>query len=287
MTRRKVCFMSVALGLLMFAFVTLPANASIVGNVYYFGATWVDQTFQENGGPIYQSKSEGAFKITVFNVTEVGGDDVYEYNYNGFDWIGIAMHVDHNDTVEFQDNKVYFDLSTTDGDADNRSESADVEVYPAWSFTHHGRHAFVNPVWSTHETDWGSAATSVESNPTVSYFTHNMGDGSFSFQIVVEVEDTVDVDGTPQDVNGTHTFIFSGAYDSDGIMSSWSLSAQLNLQNENYTSDQTVTTRVARTSGLGGPIVFDSALGTILVAAGAAGIVALVAGLAIGKRRWG
>jgi len=279
--------MSVALGLLMFAFVTLPANASIVGNVYYFEATWVDQTFQENGGPIYQSKSESAFKITVFNVTEIGGDDVYEYNYNGFDWIGIATPVDHNGTVEFQDNKVYFGLSTTDGDADNRSESTDVDVYPARSFTYHGRYVFVNPVWSTHETDWGSAATGVEADPTVSSFTHNMGDGSFSFRIVVEVEDIVDVDGTPQDVNGTHTFVFSAVYDSDGIMSSWSLSAQLSLQNENYTSDQTVTTRLARTGGLGGPIVFDSALGTILVTAGAAAIIALVAGLAIGKRRWG
>ncbi len=287
MTRKRAWFMSVALGLLMFAFVTLPANASVTGNVYYFQGTWVDQAFQENGGPIYHSKSEGAFKITVYNVTEVGGEDVYEYNYNGFDWVGVSVHVDHNDTVEFQDNKVYFDLTATDGDADNRSESADVTVYPTWSFTHHGRHAFVNPVWSTHQTDWGSAATGVEADPTVSSFTHNMGDGSFSFRIVVEVEDNVDVGGTLQDVNGTHTFVFSAAYDSDGIMSSWSLSAQLNLQNENYTSDQTVTTSIARTSGLGGPIVFDSALGTILVAAGAAGIIALVAGLAIGKRRWG
>jgi len=279
--------MSVALGLLMFAFVTLPANATVVGNTYYFAATWIDQTFQENGGPVYQSAAEGAFKITVFNVTEIGGDDVYEYNYNGFDWIGIATHVDHNDTVEFQNNKVYFDLSTTDGDSDNRSETADVNIYPTWSFTHHGRHAFVNPVWSTHETDWGSAASDVNADPTVSSFTHNMGDGSFSFRIIVEVEDTVDVDGTPQDANGTQTFVFSTSYDSDGILSTWSLSAQMSLQNENYTSDQTVTTRVARTSSLGGPVIFDSALGTILVSAGAAAAVALVVGLAIGKRRWG
>jgi hypothetical protein len=271
----------------MFAFVTLPANATVVGNTYYFAATWIDQTFQENGGPVYQSAAEGAFKITVFNVTEIGGDDVYEYNYNGFDWIGIATHVDHNDTVEFQNNKVYFDLSTTDGDSDNRSETADVNIYPTWSFTHHGRHAFVNPVWSTHETDWGSAASDVNADPTVSSFTHNMGDGSFSFRIIVEVEDTVDVDGTPQDANGTQTFVFSTSYDSDGILSTWSLSAQMSLQNENYTSDQTVTTRVARTSSLGGPVIFDSALGTILVSAGAAAAVALVVGLAIGKRRWG
>jgi hypothetical protein len=271
----------------MFAFVTLPANASIVGNVYYFEATWVDQTFQENGGPVYQSKSEGVFKITVFNITEIGGDDVYEYNYNGFDWIGISAHVDENETVEFQDNKVYFNLATTDGDADNRSESADVNLYPTRSFSYHGRYAFVNPVWSTHETDWGSAASDVEADPTVSSFTHNMGDGSFSFRIVVEVEDTVHVNGVPQDANGTQTFVFSAVYDSDGIMSSWSLTNQVSLQNENYTSDQTVTTRFARTGGLGGPIVFDSTLGTILVAAGAVGIIALVAGLAIGKRRWG
>ncbi|MFQ5831395.1 MAG: hypothetical protein ACE5H4_01685 [Candidatus Thorarchaeota archaeon] len=287
MTRKRAWFVSIAIGLLAFAFVTLPANASIVGNTYYFAATWIDQTFQENGGPIYQSEAGGVFEVTVFNVTEQGGDDVYVYNYNGFDWLTVSVPVDHNDTVDFQNNKVYFDLATTDGDADNRSEATDVEIYPTRSFTHHGRHLFVNPVWSTHETDWGSAASDVTADPTVSSFTHNSGDGSFSFRIEVDIEDTAEVDGDTQDVNGTAVFTFSASYDSDGVLSTWSLSMHTSLHNENYTSDHTISTSLARTSGLGGAVIFDPALGTTLAVAGGAAVVALAAGLAVGKKRWG
>ncbi|MHA2361473.1 MAG: hypothetical protein ACXAB6_06045, partial [Candidatus Thorarchaeota archaeon] len=128
MKRNRKLLLPFALGLLLLACAPGVAEAAITGNTYYFTGVWQETSHQENNGPIYQSKTDGQFAITVINVT--GGDD-YEYVYEGFTWVFALMATNHTDTVDFQENKVYFDLNTLDLDNDNMSESTSISVYPS------------------------------------------------------------------------------------------------------------------------------------------------------------
>ncbi|MHA1936444.1 MAG: hypothetical protein ACW97A_14320, partial [Candidatus Thorarchaeota archaeon] len=111
MKRNRKLLIPFALSLLLLACAPGVAEAAITGNTYYFAGVWLEQSYQENNGPIFQSKIDGQFAITVVNVT--GGDD-YEYIYEGFApvWFSEPWPTNHTDIVDFQDNKVYFDLDT-------------------------------------------------------------------------------------------------------------------------------------------------------------------------------
>ena len=277
------------LGTLILATTPQSTQATIEGNSYIFSAIWNEQTYQENGGPIYQSGSSGQFIVTVYNVTESGGEDVYEYNYNGFNYFITPFPVDQNESVAFQNNKVDFTLYTTDSNSNNRSESTDLDVFPQASFANPGEHLFVNPVWSTHNTDWNTAQTDVENDTTViqglTAFT-NTGSGTFGFTIVVNTEGTVNVGGTLQDVNGSQTYTFSAAYDPDGVLLNWRLADRTQWINENYTLDQTLVNSILRTSSVGPtPAPLSPELLTTIIVAVIVLVAGVLIGFFVGKRR--
>lgn len=273
-------FLPIALGLLLLAAAPQVVRADIVGNTYYFSANWSDVTYQEDGGAIYQSSVDGEFKITVLNVTEVGGDDAYEYNYQGFNVFLSPFVVNHNDTSEFMENKVYFDLTTTDIDANNRSEATGITIHPSTSLGHPGRECFVSPVWSTHNLDWNSAVNDAEANLMVREITDSIGDGAFSFRIVVDTEGT---DPDLGEMNGTLTFSFAASYDSDGILLNWENSRRSYMFNENHTMDHNIIQRFTRTTGVG-PGGLDFGAGVPVIFVGVIALGTLVLGVVIGKR---
>lgn len=271
---------------LTLAFLAPAADASIVGNTYYFEIAWLQQQYSENTGPTYHAESNGQFRVTVFNLTGSGGGDAYIYNYDGFDWDGSAVTVNQNDTVAFQDNIVYFSLTTPDRDHDNLSETPSLIVYPVRSTAHPGRTVFVNANWSIHESDWNSAVAEAEEEWTVASVVESLGGGTFSFSIAVNTEMRVDMGSWNQFVNGTTTFDFSAAYDSDGILSSWSFSSRRSLSGDDYTSEYVASMSVARIGGVGDGQLTDSSL---LIAAGWIGVGAaagIVAGALIGRKMW-
>jgi hypothetical protein len=280
-SRRKVLVPLLA-GLMLFMLIPQNASAAITGNTYYFAISWLDQTSQIDGGPVFVSSVDGQFAITVLNVTEIGGDDAYVYNYNGFTWLFSPITIDHNDTVQFQDNKVYFDLHTTDSDSNNRSESTSLSLYPGISTSHPGRNIFVNPVWSTHDADWNTAVNEAEAESTVASIASSISEGSFSFTIVVDIESE---DADYGNLTGTETYTFSASYDTDGILSSWSLSARALISNENHTIDSTATQRITRTSGTGGGLSSD--MTTQIAIMGGVAVVGIIVGVVIGKKYWG
>jgi len=271
---------------LTLAFLASAADASTIGNTYYFEIAWLQQQYSENTGPTYHAESNGQFRVTVFNLTGSGGDDAYIYNYDGFDWDGSAVTVNQNDTVAFQDNRVYFSLTTPDRDHDNLSETPSLIVYPMRSTAHPGRTVFVNANWSIHESDWNSAVADVEEDLTVASIVESLGGGTFSFSIAVNTEMRVDMGSWNQFVNGTTTFDFSASYDSDGILSSWSFLSRRSLSGDDYTSEYVVSMNVARIGGVGDGQLTDSSL---LIAAGWIGVGAvagIVAGTLIGRKMW-
>lgn len=278
MKSRRIMFLALTLSLLVLAITPQVVKADITGNTYYFTSNWLEQTYQKDSGAIFESSIDGSFSITVLNTTEVGGDDAYEYNYHGFDYFIIPYPVDHNDTVEFIEQKVYFDLVTNDIDNDSRSEGTTLYINPSYHFAHPGRQFFVNPVWSTHNTDWNNAVDDLEDNEMVHDIVESSGEGSFSLQCIVDGETIYSGLGP---MNGTNTYSFSASYDVDGVLSSWVFSQVLQYSNENHTMYTVQSSSYARGTGTG---TGGLDINVPLVYVGAISVGALVVGVIIGRK---
>jgi len=282
MKSERMLLLALTIGILLLAMSPRVTHAAIIGNTYYFTGTWIESSFQEDNSPVFTSTASGQFKIEVLDVT--AGDSI-EYNYQGFAFGSIPIN--ENYTVAFQDNKVYFDLSTFNPDNDSLAESTYITIYPTTSFRHPGRHLFVNPVWMTHDTDWNAAVVDANNDSTVSSIVESANEGVFTFTIIVNVNGTIEVGDDFQKANGTYTYTFAASYDSDGIALNWAFSQAMNLHNENSTQIYTVGTSFTRTSGVGPGTVIDPFMGIPLIYVAASVPVVLIIGLLIGKKMWG
>ena len=270
----------------LFILVTLlpgHASADITGNTYWFSGAWLEQSYQEDLGEEFKSSVSGEFKITVLNATEAGGDDVYEYNFQGFSWYRVPYYLNETSAVEFQDNKVSFEIETEDEDDDNRAETAELAVFPSFQHYRPGHMFFVNPIWSTHNTGWESAVDDAQNENTTAQMTESYGDGSFSLRLVIDIESESEDEGQ---LNGTRTFDFTASYDSDGILKNWEKVTTTRQSNENHTSRHILTERYARTTGPGGGLGVGGDLVTTLGFVGVAVVVGIVVGIFLGKRYW-
>ena len=282
MKSEKMLLLALTIGILLLAMSPRVTHAAVIGNTYYFTGTWTESSFQEDTSPVFTDMSSGQFKIEILNVT--AGDSI-EYNYHGFAFG--PNPVNENYTTPFQDNKVYFDLFTSDPDNDSLAESTFITIYPTTSFSNPGRHLLVNPIWMTHDTDWNDAVTDVNSDSTVSSIVESANEGAFSFTIVVNVNGTIEVGGDFQQANGTYTYTFAASYDSDGIALNWAFSQAMYLHNENATQRYTMGTSYVRTAGVGPGTVIDPYMGIPLIYVAASVPIVLIIGLLIGKKMWG
>lgn len=277
MTSRSTLIVIVAVGLLLLGATPQSVSADITGNVYSFSAVWFDQSYQVDNAIILDETVQGDFRVSIYNITP---SDSYEYTFTGLNYhpYGFSPYYDErNGSVAFQDNKVYFDLDTTDVDEDDLAEDYDLDMFPYFSEHHPGSMFFVNPVWSTHTTDWTTAIANAENQIGVTGVTESMSEGSFSFQIALGIE----YNHTDYDyMNGTLTISFNAAYDTDGVLSTWSLQHVTSSSNENHTIVHTISQSFARGAGAG----VDSTLGTTLVLVGVAGVGCLIVGIVIGKK---
>ncbi|MFW9908691.1 MAG: hypothetical protein ACFFEF_08955 [Candidatus Thorarchaeota archaeon] len=281
MSKRMLIGMLFA-GLLIFNVAPRFASADITGNVYAFGATWLDQSYQIDNTIIQQETHQGNLQITVNNITP--GDD-YEYTYIGFNHRSNGAppyYHEQNGTVDFQANQVYFALDTEDDDEDGLAESVDLTMYPSFNYHLPGHFFFVNPTWSTHSTDWNPSVDDAESAPGVQQLTESSGDGSFQLRIVIDYEYSHPNYG---DLNGTHTITFSASYDSDGVLSTWSLEETTSAQNENHTVAQANREAYSRGTVVGAvsDMISIADIGLVTVV----GVVGIIVGVLIGKKYWG
>ena len=279
MTSRSTLIVIVAVGLLLLGATPQSVSADITGNVYSFSAVWFDQTYQVDNAIILDETVQGDFRVSIYNITP---SDSYEYTFTGLNYhpYGFSPYYDErNGSVAFQDNKVYFDLDTADVDEDDLAEDYDLDMFPYFSEHHPGSMFFVNPVWSTHNTDWTTAVADAENQLGVNGVTESMSEGSFSFQIILGIE----YNHTDYDyMNGTLTISFNAAYDTDGVLSTWSLQHVTSSSNENHTIVHTISQSFARGAGAG----VDSTLGTTLVLVGVAGVGGLIVGVVLSKKYW-
>jgi len=281
MISRRTLIVTVAVGLLLLGAAPRSVTADITGNTYTFSAVWFNQIYQVDNEIVLDETVQGSFLVDVYNITS---SDWYEYTFTGMNYhpYGFSPYYDeHYGSVAFQDNKVHFDLETTDVDGDDLAEDYDLDMYPYFSEHHPGSMFFVNPVWSTHTTDWTTAVGEAETQLGVTSVTDNANEGSFSFNIVVGIEYNHSVYNY---MNGTTTISFSAAYDTDGVLSSWSLQYLTSSSNENHTTTHTQNQSFSRGSGIGAS---DPALGTTLAVIGAVGIGGLIVGVIIGKKYLG
>lgn len=279
MISRKMILVSVAIGLLMMSLTTVPVRADVEGEIYYYSATYYQESTQVDNDPSYGYSIKGDFRVYVYNISEVGGEDVINYNYQGYVWWGGLFYVDHNDSVAFQDQKVYWDLSTSDSNSNNRSESSNVDTYPQDSWMDWGEDLFVNPIWSTHESDWNDAIEDTESDNSSTLISQSIGDGRFSFQIEVLMENLA------ENLNGTRTYTYSSSFDEDGVLLDLSYTEFTRWENENTTIDMTEKYDLLRTAGPPGGGLNLSMDVPLVVTAGI-GVVTLIVGLLIGRRLW-
>jgi len=277
MISRRTLIVMVAVGLLLLGATPRSVSADITGNVYSFSAVYFDQSYQVDNAIVVDETVQGDFRISIYNITP---SDSYEYTFTGLNYhpYGFSPYYDeHNGSVAFQDNKVYFDLDTTDDDEDDLAEDYDLDMFPYFSEHHPGSMFFVNPVWSTHNTDWTTAVDDAETQLGVTGVTESASEGSFSFQIALGIE----YNHTDYNyMNGTLTISFNAAYDTDGVLSTWSLQHVTSSSNENHTIVHTINQSFARGAGAG----VDSTLGTTLVLVGVAGVGGLIVGIVIGKK---
>ncbi|MGD2073047.1 MAG: hypothetical protein PVG65_06125 [Candidatus Thorarchaeota archaeon] len=221
MTSRKSWLVLCATSIFLLSITPALVNADIAGNTYHFSAIFYRTTVQANDNPEYVSEIEGQFSIHVYNISQEGGDDVINYNYQGFSWTyDTASYVDFNGSVDFQDQKVYWELNAPDMDGNNRSEQAGIIVYPTGHVHHPGQSFFVNPYWSTHETNWNTAIEDTENFTSATLVSQSMSDGTFEFEIEIDME------YPSSNMNGTNTYTFSATYDEDGILSSYELATR-------------------------------------------------------------
>jgi len=278
MISRRTLIVTVAVGLLLLGAAPRSVSADITGNTYNFSAVWFNQIYQVDNTIVLDETAKGDFSINIYNITP---SDSYEYTYTGQNYhpYGFSPYYDeHNGSVAFQDNKVYFDLETTDVDGDDLTEDYDFDIFPYFSEHHPGSMFFVNPVWSTHTTDWTTAVGEAETQFGVTIVTERANEGSFSFNIVMGIEYN---HSEYNYMSGTTTISFAAVYDSDGVLSSWTLQHVTSSSNENHTTVHTVGQSFARGAGIAAA---DPALGTTLAVIGAVGIGGLIAGVIIGKK---
>ena len=271
----------VAVGLLLLGATPRSVSADITGNTYSFHAVWLEQTYQVDNAIVMDEIVQGDFLVNIYNITP---SDSYEYTFTGMNYhpYGFSPYYDeYNGSVAFQDNKVYFDLDTTDVDANNLTEDYDLDMFPYFSEHHPGSMFFVNPVWSTHTTDWTTAVDDAEGQDGVTAVTESAGEGSFSFQIMIDIE----FNHTDYNyMSGTETITFSTVYDTDGVLSTWSLQLVTSSSNENHTVVQTQNQRFSRGAGA---VALDPTVSTTLALVGVAGVGGLIAGAVIGKKYLG
>ena len=282
MISRRTLIVMVAVGLLLLGATPHSVSADITGNTYSFHAVWLEQTYQVDNAIVMDEIVQGDFLVNIYNITP---SDSYEYTFTGMNYhpYGFSPYYDeYNGSVAFQDNKVYFDLDTTDVDANNLTEDYDLDMFPYFSEHYPGSMFFVNPVWSTHTTDWTTAVDDAEDQDGVTAVTESAGDGSFSFQIMIDIE----FNHTDYNyMSGTETITFSTVYDTDGVLSTWSRQLVTSLSNENHTVVQTQNKRFTRGSGPGAPL--DSTITTTLALVGVAGVGGIIVGAVIGKKYLG
>jgi hypothetical protein len=279
MISRKMFLVSVAIGLLLLSLTTVPVRADVEGKTYYYSATYYQESTQVDTDPEYDYSIKGDFRVHVYNISEVGGDDVINYNYQGYVWWGSLFYVNHNDSVDFQENKVYWTISTSDSNSNNRSESSSVVPQPQDSWFDWGEHLFVNPIWSTHDSDWNDAIDNTAADNSSTLNSQSITDGSFAFRIEVLMEDL------GANLNGTRIYTYSSSYDEDGVLLETSFSETTSWENENTTIDITETYELIRTSGLPGGGLNLSMDVPLTIAAGI-GVITLIVGLLIGRRLW-
>lgn len=181
MPSKRTLFVIAAVGLLLLGATPLSATAAITGNVYNFGAVWFGQTYQVDNAIVLDETMRGNFQIRITNLTP---SDYYEYTYTGLNWNQWTFspyYDEYNGSIAFQDNKVHFDLDTVDADEDDLVEDYDLEIHPYFSEHHPGSMFFVNPIWSTHDTDWTAAVDDAEAELGVTGVTQSTGDSSFTF----------------------------------------------------------------------------------------------------------
>jgi hypothetical protein len=271
---------SLSLGLLMIVSSIGIVNGAVEGKSYYFTTSQI-QSYEENGYVLVNTRSDAWFKIDALNITR----DILYYNFEGYHWSEGTEVEYQSEAIHFQDNMVYFDLHTYDPDNDSYSTPPSITVYPTDVHYAPGRYVFVNPTWSTHETDWDASVDNVESMPSVQSSTFSApGDGTFSFTIIVNVETIWEIADNPENATGTTRYDFSASYDDDGVLNSLSLSSTTSLSNEDFTSRSITTWQVLRASGPGAGT--GAALDMGLVALGVAIPVSLLVGLVIGKLKW-
>ena len=279
MISRRTLIVMVAVGLLLLGATPRSVSADITGNVYNFSAVWFDQSYQVDNAIVVDETVQGDFSISIYNITP---SDSYEYTFTGLNYhpYGFSPYYDErNGSVAFQDNKVYFDLDTTDIDENDLAEDYDLDMFPYFNEHHPGAMFFVNPVWSTHNTDWTTAVDDAETQLGVTGVTESASEGSFSFQIALGIE----YNHTDYDyMNGTLAISFNAAYDTDGVLSTWFLQYVTSSSNENHTIIHTISQSFARGAGAG----VDSTLGTTLVLVGVTGVGCLIVGIVIGKKYW-
>ena len=276
MPSKRTLIVIVAAGLLLLGVTPQSVSAAITANVYDFSAVWFDQNYQVDNANVLDEAILGNFQIRITNLTP---SDSYEYTYTGLNWNywSLPYYDEYNGSIAFQDNKVHFDLETTDDDEDNLVEDYDLDISPYFSEHHPGSMFFVNPVWSTHDTDWTGSVNDAETQLGITDITESTGAGDFSLRVTMGIEDNeTDYDY----MSGTLTITFNAAYDADGVLSTWSLRSVTSLSNENHTTTNTVSQSFSR--GAGAPL--DPSVGTTLVLVGVAGVGCLVVGVVIGKK---
>ncbi|OLS29468.1 MAG: hypothetical protein ThorAB25_16350 [Candidatus Thorarchaeota archaeon AB_25] len=278
MPSKRTLIVLVAVGLLLLGATPHSVSAAITGNVYNFHAVWFDQTYQVDNAIVLDETVQGTFQIRINNLTP---SDSYEYTYTGLNWNywSLPYYDEYDGSIAFQDNKVYFDLETTDDDEDDLIEDYDLDMYPYFSEHHPGTMFFVNPVWSTHDTDWTSAVDDAEIQLGVTSFTNSANEGHFSFRATMGIEFN---HSEYNYMSGTLTIVFNADFDADGVLSTYSLESVTSSSNENHTVIQTENQSFTR--GAGAPL--DPSVGTTLVLVGVAGVGCLIIGVVIGKKYW-
>jgi hypothetical protein len=240
---RRTFFVGV-LAVLLFAIAAVgPVRADVIGTTYSFSATWYEQSYQVDGVVVEQALYQGTFQIYVYNITP---SDAYEYTFTGMNshhMTDVPYHDEFNDTVGFDDNIVYFDLSTVDEDDNGLAESTYFSIAPGYHYHDPGAIIFVDPVWVTHNTDWNAAVTDAEAQDGFQSITESADEGVFSVQIVVDAEYEHSDYG---DMNGTITLSFSASYDADGVLNTRDYTHLTSLQNENHTVSESISQRFAR-----------------------------------------
>lgn len=282
MNRRVILSLCLSLALIVIS-TPLPSRAAISGNTYNFVTHWLEQSYHENDGPTVNSDVSGEFSIHVWNITRLGGDDLIVYRYQGWEFNLQPYYVDVNSSVAFQNNKVFWELSVTDFDNDSFAEDFNVLIYPYRIRHQPGTYLFVNPIWSTHDTDWNQAVADTQEESAVdqSTFTYSKSDGHFEFSFAINIEDT------PNERNGTATYSFSADYDSDGILENLRFELRILLSATDDVLSYSNVFSVSRTNviGVGPGLNLDAGVPVMYLAAIVPGSIIL--GLLIGKKVFG